>query len=404
MKNKYVQIEHTDYELKCEHKKYYNYFIRHKKYDEWNIGSTNKSPLQITKRSDIGKEIYRYLENKSYSAKNDKERDAKRDKEFRNLLEQLQEIIDNEVEIKEEEDKEQYERSREHYMNLYSKYVVTRDEHGYSDLQFLSQICQGVGVGLADTVLKIYISALQTVLGVKATNVIAIGSQSSGKTFALERALAMIPDEYIIKGVHSEAYFFGKFNGMDLTHYIFYLGDLGGVKDDEDTIRTRDILKRLNTDGSAERGIRPDGVPCEEIITGHPAIFYSTVEDDIINEQERSRSNIVKPPIISEDKLTVYNAVKDSPGMDYYLLNRIEQDVESVKGLTWYLMENVSNYEVFNPYMFNVSEFLSKMDDFNRKIKEFNKVLLIVSLLNKPFTLTHNLYQDENFDESNIFG
>ena len=88
----------------------------------------------------------------------------------------------------------------------------------------------------------------------------------------------MIPDEYIIKGVHSEAYFFGKFNGMDLTHYIFYLGDLGGVKDDEDTIRTRDILKRLNTDGSAERGIRPDGVPCEEIITGHPAIFYSTVE------------------------------------------------------------------------------------------------------------------------------
>ena len=53
------------------------------------------------------------------------------------------------------------------------------------------------------------------------------------------------------------------------------------------------------------------------------------------------------------------------------------------------------DYELFNPYMFNVSEFLAEMDDFNRKIKEFNKTLFIVSLLNDPFVMEHDLYLDE---------
>ena len=87
------------------------------------------------------------------------------------------------------------------------------------------------------------------------------------------------------------------------------------------------------------------------------------------------------------EKLTLFNAFYDSPGIDYQIIEMIEKDTESVKGLTWNLMQNINNYELFNPYMFCIADFLQNMDDYNRKIKEFNKILLIVSILNNPFIL-----------------
>ena len=42
---------------------------------------------------------------------------------------------------------------------------------------------------------------------------------------------------------------------MDLTGHIFAIGDLGGEKDNEETIRMRDLLKQLSTDGYIERGV-----------------------------------------------------------------------------------------------------------------------------------------------------
>ena len=141
-------------------------------------------------------------------------------------------------------------------------------------------------------------------------------------------------------------------------------------------------MKQLNTDGYIERGIAPDSEPREEFVEGNPAIVYSTVEETIINEQEKSRSNIVKPPNIPLTKLTIFNAFHDSPGRDIKTIEEINEDVESVQGLTWELMETIDGYEIFNPYMFCVTDFLQNMDDFNRKIKEFNKILLVVSILN----------------------
>lgn len=394
----YVEISGTDYEVKCEHNKHYDYFIRHNHKEEWNIGSINKSPLELSEKTTVGKVIYKYLKQKSYSAKNDEERDELRYKDFRLILKELEMNVETAQAVAEQEELEGPTLDKDHYMGLYSKYITRRDEYGLSDLQFLGQICQGAGVGSADIVLKMYITFLETVLGIKATNVIAIGGPSSGKTHSMEKALEMIPNEYVIKGVHSEAYFFGKFNGRDLSRHVFYLGDLGGDMDDQKTIVTRDILKQLNTDGFVSRGIAPDSEPRDEVVYGNPAIAYTTANEEIINDQEKARSDIFKPPSINEDKLAIYNAVYDSPGKDYVLIKQIQSDIESVKGLTWYLIENVDNYEMFNPYMFSISEFLKNMDDFNRKIKEFNKVLLIVALLNNPFVLKHDMYYDEDYE------
>lgn len=388
---KIVNIPGTSSAIKVEKKgKKYVYYMRDKEEDDWEIYRTKKSPLEITRGTDVGNGIEELLGNRTdYSSYNIKQINVELDKYFSEIVTELADSLNVTIEESNKEDIE------EKYDKLYSKYLVKKEKYQMTDLQFLAQICQGLGVGLADTILKIYISYLLTVLKIKATNVIAIGSQSSGKSFSIEGAIKMIPSEYVIYGVHTEAYFFGKFNGMNLDRHIFYLGDLGGTKDDEKTIITRDILKQLNTDGYVERGIAPDSEPTEQYVEGNPAITYSTVEDYIINEQEKSRSNIVKPPNISLEDLTLFNAFFDSPGMDYKIIETIKEDVESVQGLTWHLMEAINNYELFNPYMFCITDFLQNMDDFNRKIKEYNKILLVVCLLNKPLILTHNIYYDK---------
>lgn len=392
----YIPITGTRYEIKVEKiGEKYSYLLRAEGEEAYNIGTSTKTPLELTKQSEIGKAIYTPLRNKGYTAVNDDERNRKRDKDFRYILGRLDNELKND-ELREAEEQQEAEAEQtEKYIEAYSRFVTKKEEYGYTTLQYLGQICQGAGVGLAENVLKVYVSLLLTVLGVKATNIIAIGKQSSGKTHSLERGIEMIPSEYVVRGVHTKAYFFTKFNGQDVSRKVFYLGDLGGVKDDQNTIDTRDILKELNTDGYVERGISIDGEAHDEWVKGYPAIVYSTVEEDIVNDQEKSRSTIITPQSVDQDKLTLFNSVHESPGEDIRLLERIDEDVKSVQGLTWYLMENIKEYELFNPYMFNVSEFLAEMDDFNRKIKEFDKTLFIVSLLNNPFVLEHQIYHDK---------
>lgn len=392
----YIPITGTRYEIKVEKiGEKYSYLLRAEGEEPYNIGTSTKTPLELTKQSEIGKAIYTPLRNKGYTAVNDDERNRKRDKDFRYILGRLDNELKND-ELREAEEQQEAEAEQtEKYIEAYSRFMTKKEEYGYTTLQYLGQICQGAGVGLAENVLKVYVSLLLTVLGVKATNIIAIGKQSSGKTHSLERGIEMIPSEYVVRGVHTKAYFFTKFNGQDVSRKVFYLGDLGGVKDDQNTIDTRDILKELNTDGYVERGISIDGEAHDEWVKGYPAIVYSTVEEDIVNDQEKSRSTIITPQSVDQDKLTLFNSVHESPGEDIRLLERIDEDVKSVQGLTWYLMENIKEYELFNPYMFNVSEFLAEMDDFNRKIKEFDKTLFIVSLLNNPFVLEHQIYHDK---------
>lgn len=399
-----IDIPQTTVSLKVEKAgKKYAYYIRKETDGEWERLLHRSSPTELTKQTSVGKKIYTLLGTRGWDTGIEEVLVERKNKYFIDLMQRLENSLAEEEKINNLPAREKPD-VRDKYRNLYASYKTKRDRYGYTDLQFVAQICQGLGVGISDIILKVYISYLLTVLKIKATNVIAIGSQSSGKSFSIESALKMIPSEYVVNGVHTEAYFFGKFNGMNLDRFIFYLGDLGGAKDDEKTIVTRDILKQLNTDGYIERGIAPDSEPREEFVEGNPAIVYSTVEEAIINEQEKSRSNIVKPPNIALDKLTIFNAFHDSPGQDIKIIEEIESDVESVKGLTWELMETIEGYEIFNPYMFCVTDFLQNMDDFNRKIKEFNKILLVVSLLNNPVILQHDYYHDEDYNsiETNL--
>ena len=354
-----------------------------------------KSPLEHTKNSNIGKELYEIICKEPISTTSEIERDSIRLRKFNKILQELQDVIDRESIQEKVDAKAEAKASEDNYKAYYEQFKGNCERYGYTPLQYLVRIFEGYGVNSTLEIFKAYLGYLQTLTGLKGTNVIAIGGQSSGKTHILENPLDCIPDEYVHRGVFTKPAFFTKFAGQDLTHHIFYMGDLGGDNDDLATIEFRDTIKPLSTDGFAHREYKVEGEPVEETITGFPALSYTTVNEKMINDQEKSRSIILMPPDVDKWLLMVYDSFLEAPASDFELKQTIEKSKNLVKGFSWYMMNNFSAIEMYNPYMFAVKDYLANIEDFNRKIKEFNMLLKLIIVLNGGFTLTHNLYYDE---------
>lgn len=288
---------------------------------------------------------------------------------------------------------------REKYPPLYKKFERRCKRNNFTPLQFVAHITQGLGVGLTIEVIKAFFGFLQTYLGFKGTNVIAVGDQSAGKSHILETALSFIPEERVHMGVTSPAYFFRKYNHMDLTGHIFYLGDLGGDNDNQNSIEMRDILKQLSTDGYIERGLVDDESDTEEQwVEGYPCLAYSTAKENMINAQERSRSMVITPPDVDPERLMTFKTIMRSPGSYSSVINQIQEDRDSVKGLVYYLKEEKSEFDIFNPFLYNIVDYMGDIEDFNRKVDEFNSILSLCCELNKGYCIMQHII-DDNFDE-----
>lgn len=399
----YINILNEDTQVQCTKQgKSYLYDIREDG-SEFNIGRHDKSPLELTRQTNIGKQIFqRIIDN--LTPKQKKETDT--DKEFRLIMEALEKDVQLQIKEAEKASKKEVEELEEEYEEHYARFVANCERHNFTPLQYIIRVFEGLGVDAQIEMFKSLSGYLQTFLGLKGTNVIGVGSQSSGKTHCLEKPLDCIPDEFVHRGTFTRAYFFDMYSGQDLTGHIFYLGDLGGVHDDENTIVSRDILKQLTSDGWISRGLKDDedgGI--KDIVTGYPAIAYTTVSEEIINEQERSRSIIIRPPDVDQRRLMVFDSFNEAPGELWELKQTIDEDKFSITGFCWWLKKEIDNAEFFNPFMFCVQKYLSNMQDFNRKIKEFNMLLKILCILNESYSLTHKIYCDftqENLEDIEI--
>ena len=399
----YINILNEETQVQCiKQGKYYLYDIKEDG-SEFNIGKHEKSPLELSKQTQIGKQIFKRISD-NLSA-NDKKR-VDMDKEFRLIMEKLDKDVQSQIKEAEKEAKKEVEELEDEYEEHYAHFINKCHKHNFTPLQYIIRVYEGLGVDAQIEMFKVLNGYLQTFLGLKGTNVIGVGSQSSGKTHCLEKPLDCIPEEFVHRGTFTRAYFFDMYSGQDLTGHIFYLGDLGGVHDDENTIVSRDILKQLTTDGYIARGLKDDedgGV--KDIVTGFPAIAYTTVSEEIINEQERSRSIIIRPPDVDQRRLMVFDSFLESPGELWELQQTINEDKMSITGFVWWLKKEIDNVELFNPFMFCVQKYLANMQDFNRKIKEFNMLLKIICILNESYSLTHKIYCDftqENLEDVEI--
>lgn len=309
-----------------------------------------------------------------------------------NFKEAEQVAKDEQIEI--EEIKQLIKMGRE-YPPLYQGFKSRCIELGFTPLEFITKITDGLGVGLSIEVLRAFFGFLQTYLGYKGTNVIAVGSQASGKSHIIDTALRFIPQERVHYGVKSVAYFFRKYNHMDLTGHIFAIGDLGGEKDNEETIRMRDLLKQLSTDGYIERGVvdnANDNVAEEQWVKGYPCLCYTTANEKIINEQEKSRSIIITPPYVDPSDLMTFKAIMNNQGSYASEIEQVNKDVEFVQGLVHYLSLEKSDVDIFNVYLYDIVEYIGQIDDFNRKVDEFNSILKLSCTLNKAKVVYHREY------------
>lgn len=286
------------------------------------------------------------------------------------------------------------------YPPLYQQFSKRCSELGFTPLEFITKITDGLGIGLGIEVLRAFFGFLQTYMGYKGTNVIAVGSQASGKSFIIESALRFIPQERVHYGVKSVAYFFRKYNHMDLTGHIFMIGDLGGEKDNEETIRMRDLLKQLSTDGYIERGVvdnSNENVTEEQWVKGYPCLAYTTANEKIINEQEKSRSIIITPPFVDPVDIMTFKAIMENQGSYADEIEQVNRDVESVQGLVHFLASEKTGVDIFNIYLYDIVEYIGTIDDFNRKVDEFNSILKLSCTLNKGKCVYHREYDGEEY-------
>ena len=402
----YIDIIKGKSQIACVQKgKYYQYYLKDGKEKPIEF-QHEKSPTQLGKRTDIVKLI---ISKYSRYLTGDELEKISIDEEYLKVLTDLEKNLNIQQKAADKEKEEQLEQLREEYIDYYTAFMQKCREQKLTPLQYMIRVFEGCGVGAEIEMFKAFCGCLQTFMGLKGTNVIGVGSQSSGKTHCIENPLKCIPEEFVHKGTYSKASFFKTFNTKKeaykngLTGHIFYLGDLGGVNDNENTIETRDILKQLSSDGYAKRSLVDDEDPTDEEVTGYPAIVYTTVSEEIINEQEMSRSVILTPPEVDQRRLMIYDSFMESPGELYELKEDIEYDLKCIKGFVWYLAQSIKNVEMFNPFMFCVERFLANMPDFNRKIKEFNMELKIICILNDSFSLEHNIYKNYDFEDEEDF-
>lgn len=269
-------------------------------------------------------------------------------------------------------------------------------EYDMTPLEFIVSVARCLCADSVREVIRAFIGFFLTYKGFRATNVIAIGSASAGKSFILETALSMCPQEKVNRGIMSSASFFREFDGMNLDGWVFYLGDLGGDKSDEKTIAFRDILKELTTDGEVYDTIAKDNSDTETIrrkVTGRPAIWYTTAKEEIVNEQEKSRSIILTPQDVDPTSLVIFNTIWENNGSFRNDLDELRKMRDSVKGFVYNYRKKDQDF--YNPYMFCVKDALSETDDFNRKIQEFTATLNVISLLSDPSFTEHEYYLDE---------
>ena len=320
------------------------------------------------------------------------------------------ELLDNKVtsdelaKIEEAKKKASEEKSQKsydkYYEYQYAEFKMHMDRFGLDALELIVATSRCLVADSVREVVRAFVGYFQTITGIKATNVIAIGSPASGKSFILERALAMMPQEKVHYGVMTESAFFESFDGQNLDGHIFALGDLGGVKDDEKSIAFRDLIKALSTDGMISRTISKgegkDRKPTKQVVRGHPALTYSTAHEEIVNEQEKSRSVILTPQPINPHSLSVFNFVMENNGIYREDIDEVFRVMESIRGLVYCFHYNESDGFI-NPYEYHIIDVLENKEDYNRKIQEYNATLKVVTLLDNPYSFSHDYYlNDEN--------
>jgi hypothetical protein len=304
----------------------------------------NLSPIEIGSRAEI------YLQLKKYA----KKISSNPDKEIKKVLKELDRQRMNYYHIKDFKDK--YVESLRLYKDVAN---LDEAEKAFHDLDniliYIGSVADWMVAGERLNILFGFVCAVNLLIFGEPINFIATGPPGSGKTAIEQTIFEMLPSEDVSWEKKPTVAAIFRRAEEDVKFYdkkIVYMGDLGGDKDMESSEEARNIFKELNSDGKMSRPVSAPGedswVTIDLLLEGRPALFYTTVHDYKLNDQEVSRGFVITPR-----------------GDNTNMVNVMYERLRAIKGRTLNDRERIKKYE------------LSKIRNIVRFLKELGPVTVI---------------------------
>lgn len=360
-----------------------------RKYD-YNILDSAGSPVFTKLKYDrapveIGPKTELYSQLKEYAGL----LDGDSDKQVKQLLRDLDEQRRNYYTIK--NFKRRYTESLRSYKDVASMEEAERAFHNIENiLIYIGCVSDWMVAGERLNILFGFICAINLLVFGEPINFIATGMAGSGKTAIEKTIFDMLPSESISWEKKPTVAAIFRRSEDDPKYYdrkIVYMGDLGGDKDMESSEEARNIFKELNSDGIMSRPVAaPSGDSwgtIDMLLEGRPALFYTTVHDYKLNDQEVSRGFVISPRTDNTKMVNVmYERLLAIKGKTLKQYNWIKDcELSKIRNIVRFLTE-LEDVVIINPYPDVLHKIIEKSPFIKRDYQKIMMLVESITLLN----------------------
>lgn len=222
-------------------------------------------------------------------------------------------------------------------------------------------------------------------------SVIVEGEGGTGKTHIQSTALDMIPEESVLNmksSTMAAVYAMADTDPWYFDNKIVNMGDMGGDFDHEEAEEFKNIMKELQSDGYVKRvkmvkGPGGEQIPKEYILYGHPILTYTNVPGHKYDDQEMSRSIILRPRKDHKNAFMIFKRLNKQKGTDSSGLIKNHRDmIPIIQNMVRALKFRMEEVTIYNPYWSFMEEYLSNSKYIFRDTDKYDAILRVITAIN----------------------
>jgi hypothetical protein len=340
--------------------------------------TTPRKPLDLPMNSPFVGRIKSVLKDE-YAAK-------KVDEKLAEILDQLERLVNEDDTIELEiQNQRKIEEAENLQLGLEQGEMLLRVQN--HPLQYVGCVADWIAAGERVNILFGWLCAVHLIVYGDPINFIAVGKSGEGKSVIQSAAKFLLPKEHIVveKKPTTAPMFRRAVDFYD--RKIVDYGDLGGKRDIEESEEARNILKELNSEGYVSKPVSykekgQDWDVKELELIGRPALWYTTVHETKIDEQEASRGFIISPRTDNSDMVTMRDEVLSLGGRSNFILDQIRRDdVAAIQNMVRHMKE-LEDLAIINPYMPVLRRWIENSPFIKRDYKKIIQLVKIITLIN----------------------
>ncbi|MBT9150660.1 MAG: hypothetical protein DDT40_00835 [candidate division WS2 bacterium] len=340
--------------------------------------TTPKKPLDLPPNTPFMSRIKSVLKDE-FAAK-------KVDAKLTEIMEKLEKKInsdeDVELELQNQRKIEEAERLQEGLEQ--GKRLIKTLSH---PLQYVGCVSDWVAAGERVNVLFGWLCGVHLIVYGQPINFIAVGKSGEGKSVIQSTAKLLLPQEHIImEKKPTTAPMFRREPDFYDRKIVDY-GDLGGKRDIEESEEARNILKELNSEGYVNKPVsfkqKGEDWDVKELeLFGRPALWYTTVHETKVDEQEASRGFVISPRTDNSPMVMRRDEVLELGGKTKYILEQVQRDdVPAIQNMVRHL-KDLEDLDIINPYMPVLKKWINDSPFIKRDYKKIIRLVHIITLIN----------------------